>query len=151
VSIRTVIVDDEPLARRALLRFLDDHPDITVTAECGDGKSAKAILEQQPDLVFLDVQMPEGDGFEVIDRVGLDRMPVTIFVTAYGHYALRAFDTDAVDYLFKPFARVRFERALTRARQRLPGRSDRVALDRLLRGCRGSVTGSTGLYRSAAY
>jgi two-component system LytT family response regulator len=119
---RALIIDDEPLARRSVRRFLKVHADVEWIGECGDGESAvAAILTKQPDLVFLDVQMPEMDGFEVVRTLGADRMPVTIFVTAYDRYALRAFDANAVDYLLKPFGKERFERALNRARERIEG------------------------------
>jgi two-component system LytT family response regulator len=116
--VRVLIVDDEPLARQSLLRHLRAHADFQVVGECGDGPSAvTAILTQQPDLVFLDVQMPEMDGFQVIARIGADRMPAVVFVTAYDRYALRAFDASALDYLLKPFRKERLERALARARE----------------------------------
>jgi two-component system, LytTR family, response regulator len=119
---RALIIDDEPLARRSVRRFLKAHADVEWIGECGDGESAvAAILTKQPDLVFLDVQMPEMDGFEVVRTIGADKMPVTIFVTAYDRYALRAFDANAVDYLLKPFGKERFERALIRARERIEG------------------------------
>ncbi len=133
MSIRVVIADDEPLAREGIRRFLRHHPDMEVVHECCDGESAvAAILEQQPELVFLDVQMPELDGLRVIERVGVDRMPAIIFVTAYDHYALAAFDTNALDYLLKPFGRARFDRALTRARERLSSRPHRELMQSLL-------------------
>ncbi len=117
---RAMVIDDEPLARRSVRRFLKAYADVELIGECGDGESAvAAILTKQPDLVFLDVQMPEMDGFEVVRKIGADRMPVTIFVTAYDRYALRAFDENAVDYLLKPFEKERFERALMRARERI--------------------------------
>jgi len=117
MKIRALIVDDEPLARRSIGRFLKSDLEVQVVAECGDGESAvKTILAEKPGLVFLDVQMPEVDGFEVVRQVGADKMPVTIFVTAYDRYALRAFDADAVDYLLKPVGQERFARALARAK-----------------------------------
>jgi two-component system, LytTR family, response regulator len=97
MTIRALIVDDEPLARRGLLRFLKNDPEAEIVAECGDGESAVAtILSKKPDLVFLDVQMPEMDGLSVVRTVGISRMPVTIFVTAYDRYALRAFEVNAI-------------------------------------------------------
>jgi two-component system LytT family response regulator len=120
VSIQALIIDDEPLARRSVLRFLKNDPSIDVIGQCADGQSAiTAIRSKKPDLVFLDVQMPEVDGFEVLQKVGLDRMPAVIFVTAYDRYALRAFDANALDYLLKPFGRERFERAVGRAKERI--------------------------------
>src|ERR1700756_3132658 len=100
MSIRALIIDDEPLARQSVRRLLKSHADIEVLGECGDGQSAvDAILTKKPDLVFLDVQMPELDGFAVISRIGAEQMPATIFVTAYDQYALAAFDANALDYL----------------------------------------------------
>jgi two-component system LytT family response regulator len=132
VSLRALIVDDEPLARTALLRLLKPDRDISVIGQCGDGESAvQAIQQMRPDLVFLDVQMPEMDGFQVVESVGIDQMPVTIFVTAFDHYAIRAFDANAVDYLLKPFASDRLSRALARARERYQGRQDQEAAQRL--------------------
>jgi two-component system, LytTR family, response regulator len=116
-KIRALIVDDESLAREALLVMLNDDPGIEVIAECRNGKEAvTAIREQSPDVVFLDIQMPEMDGFQVVEAVGATRMPVTIFVTAYDKHALRAFEAHALDYLLKPFDHERFNSALQRAK-----------------------------------
>jgi len=129
---RALIVDDEVLARVALLRLLKIERDVSVTGQCGDGESAvQSIQETRPDLVFLDVQMPEMDGFEVVEAIGIEQMPVTIFVTAFDRYAIRAFDANAVDYLLKPFAPDRLSRALARARDRCLGRQDKEAAQRL--------------------
>jgi two-component system LytT family response regulator len=126
MKIRTVIVDDEPLARRGLLRFLKSDPEVEVVSECGDGQSAVgAILGKRPDLVFLDVQMPEINGLEVVRRIGPAKMPATIFVTAYDRYALQAFDANALDYVLKPVAQGRFQKALARAKERI-GESSRL-------------------------
>ena len=93
MNVRALIVDDEPLARRSVMRFLKNHSEVVIIGECGDGESAvKTIRAENPDLVLLDIQMPEMDGFEVVRQIGPERMPATIFVTAYDHYALRAFD-----------------------------------------------------------
>lgn len=133
MKITTVIVDDEVLARRSILRFLGGQPDVEVVTECGDGGSAvSSILAKRPDLVFLDVQMPEMDGFEVLRKIGPTFMPVTIFVTAYDRYALRAFEVNALDYLLKPFGCERFELALARARQRIAEKSNRNSTQRLM-------------------
>jgi len=124
VTIRALIIDDEPLGRRGLLRFLKNDPEVEVVGECADGKSAVAtILGKKPDLVFLDVQMPEMDGLGVVRVVGISRMPVTIFVTAYDRYALRAFEVNAIDYLLKPVGQERFSDALTRAKRRIAEKS----------------------------
>jgi two-component system, LytTR family, response regulator len=134
MTIRALIVDDEPLARQSIRRFLKSHPDIQALFECVDGESAvTAIQSNKPDLVFLDVQMPELDGFSVINRIGVDKMPATIFVTAYDQYAVAAFDANALDYLLKPFGKVRFDRALNRARQRIAGNADHEMMQRFMR------------------
>ncbi len=120
-KIRTIIVDDEELARKMLLEFLASHPEIEVTAECANGfEAVKAVTELKPDLIFLDIQMPKLDGFEVLELIGTDH--AIVFVTAYDEYALRAFEIHAVDYLLKPFPAERFETALQRAKERLGGK-----------------------------
>ncbi|MET0533003.1 MAG: LytTR family DNA-binding domain-containing protein [Steroidobacter sp.] len=132
MNIRTVIADDEPLARQRLKRFLQSAADVEVLAECGDGNAAvAAIREHQPDLVFLDVQMPHSSGFEVLKTVGVERMPVVIFVTAYDAFALQAFEAQALDYLLKPFGQDRVDKALERARTFLEGGSKRSFQDHL--------------------
>jgi two-component system LytT family response regulator len=132
MSLRALIVDDEVLARKALLRLLRSESGVSVIGQCGDGESAiDAIRRTQPDLVFLDVQMPEMDGFRVVETIGVEQMPMTIFVTAFDRYALHAFDANAVDYLLKPFAADRLSRALARARDRSLGRLDKEAAQRL--------------------
>lgn len=121
--IRALIVDDEPLARRSIRRFLDRGRGIELVGQCGDGKSAvEAIRTTKPDLVFLDVQMPEMTGLEVIREIGPDAMPVTIFVTAYDRYAIHAFEANAIDYLLKPFGKQRFDLAVKRAKERIAGK-----------------------------
>jgi two-component system LytT family response regulator len=116
MTLRSLIVDDEPLARRRLKTLLRAEPHVEVVGEAEDGAAAvDAIRRLRPDLVFLDVQMPGLDGFGVLDQVGLDRVPAVIFVTAYDHYALQAFDAHAVDYLLKPFDRARLREAIARA------------------------------------
>jgi two-component system, LytTR family, response regulator len=117
-KLAAVIVDDEELARALLREYLGSCPDVEIVAECANGfEAVKAIAEKKPDLVFLDVQMPKLDGFEVLELIGPD--VAVIFVTAYDQYAMRAFDEHAVDYLLKPFSLERFQKALERARQRL--------------------------------
>jgi two-component system LytT family response regulator len=116
-KIRTLVVDDEPLARERLTSLLAAEADIEIVGQCRDGEEAvTAIMDHSPDLVFLDVQMPAMTGFEVIDAVGPERMPLVIFVTAYDQHALRAFQVRALDYVLKPFDRDRFQEALQRAR-----------------------------------
>jgi len=120
-KIRAVIVDDEELARQMLREYLSSHPEIEILAECQNGfEAVKAVTELNPDLLFLDIQMPKLDGFEVLELIGADR--AIVFVTAYDEYAIRAFDIHAVDYLLKPFGAERFETALQRAKQRLGGK-----------------------------
>lgn len=115
--IRTLIVDDEPLARERLRTLLEQEADIQVVGECGDGRQAvQAILDQAPDLVFLDIQMPGMDGFGVLQSITDRPLPSVIFVTAYDQYALQAFEVHALDYLLKPFTARRFQKALQRAR-----------------------------------
>ncbi|MDB4947353.1 MAG: yehT 1 [Gemmatimonadetes bacterium] len=119
-TIRAIVVDDEPLARDLLRTMLAAEPDMEIVGEYGNGEDAvNAILEDTPDLVFLDVQMPELDGFGVINAVGIERMPVVVFVTAFDQYALQAFDAHALDYLLKPFDEERLQRTLRRVRERL--------------------------------
>lgn len=117
-QLRVLIADDEKPARKRLVDLLAGIPEVEVVAVCASGEAAiRAIREHQPDLALLDIQMPEVDGFAVIEAVGVAAMPVTIFVTAYDQYALRAFDAHAVDYLLKPFSDERFGQALHRAMQ----------------------------------
>src|SRR5271165_3710395 len=118
--IRALVVDDESLARRNLTVLLRRDPDIGSIAECGSGLEAiEQIRKSKPDLVFLDVQMPECGGFDVLELLGSDLPPTVIFVTAYDEYAIRAFEVGALDYLLKPFDDARFGRALNRAKARL--------------------------------
>src|SRR5580693_8601386 len=120
-KIRTVIVDDEELARQMLREFLSGHTEIEIIAECTNGfEAVKAVTELKPDLLFLDIQMPKLNGFEVLELIGTDR--AIVFVTAYDEYAIRAFDIHAVDYLLKPFGAERFAAALKRAKERLGGK-----------------------------
>jgi two-component system LytT family response regulator len=120
-KMRAVIVDDEELARQMLREFLSHHPEIEIAAECANGfEAVKAVAELNPDLLFLDIQMPKLDGFEVLELIGSDR--AVVFVTAFDEHAIRAFDIHAVDYLLKPFNAPRFEKALERVKQRLSGR-----------------------------
>ena len=127
--IRALIVDDEPIARAGLRTLLGAEADVTVVGECRDGAEAVVrIRADRPDLVFLDVQMPELNGFEVLGALEPNELPAIVFVTAYDEYALDAFEASAVDYLLKPFDRDRFARALSRARRFLAG--DQLAVFR---------------------
>ena len=130
--VRVLIADDEPAARRTIQLLLSADPDIQVLGECGDGlQTVEAIVTLRPDLVFLDVQMPRRDGFEVLARIPMRSMPLIVFVTAFDEYSLRAFDVHAADYLLKPFSDARFHRALAHAKERLRQRSA-ADLERLL-------------------
>ena len=126
-KIRVLIVDDEPLARSNLVVLLRDDPEIGIVGECGSGAEALGeIRAVNPDLLFLDVQMPECDGFDVLELLGSDLPPAIVFVTAYDHYALRAFEAGALDYLLKPFDNARFELALSRAKEKIRLGRDRT-------------------------
>lgn len=130
---RAIIVDDEPLGRQRIRSLLTQEPDVVVLRECADGMEAvEAIRSLRPDVVFLDVQMPEMDGFEVLHAVG-DPMPDVVFVTAYDQYAVRAFEAAAVDYLVKPFDPERFRTALGRVRGRRTGGKGTEDIGALLR------------------
>jgi two-component system LytT family response regulator len=123
MKIRIIIVDDEPLAREGVRLALSDEADVEIVAECADGAEAVEAIDQlRPDLVFLDVQMPRLDGFEVLQA--LDRIPAVIFTTAHDEHAIRAFEVNAVDYLLKPFKQARFQTALQRARELLHARTE---------------------------
>jgi two-component system LytT family response regulator len=137
--VRTVIVDDEPLARRGIRARLS-APEFDIVGECGGGREAiESIRALAPDLVFLDVQMPEVDGFAVAEAIGAPRMPIVIFVTAFDAYALRAFDAHAVDYLLKPIDDARFADMLGRVRERMRERAGGVYASRLAVRDRGRV------------
>jgi two-component system LytT family response regulator len=132
VKIRTLIVDDEPLARQRLRGLLEPDGDLEIVGECGDGKQAvSAVRQLRPDLMFLDVQMPVLDGFAVLEALPAALVPVVIFVTAHDRYALKAFEVHALDYLLKPYDRARFSAALDRAkaqvrREQTPGLDQRL-------------------------
>ena len=116
----TLIVDDEPLAREGLRMLLSEDPDVAAIHQAKDGREAiTAIRKARPDLVFLDIQMPEMDGLSVVREIGAERMPAVVFVTAHDQHAIRAFEINAVDYLLKPVTRERFAQALARAKARL--------------------------------
>jgi two-component system LytT family response regulator len=144
--VKVIIVDDEPLARRGIRARLEGIAGVDVVAECASGAAAvRAIREYLPDVVFLDVQMPGMDGFAVVNEIGADAMPVTIFVTAYDTHAIRAFDANALDYLLKPIDDERFARAVDRARRRLSERRGAASageappIDRIVVRDRGSL------------
>ena len=130
MTLRTLIVDDEPLARERVRMMLAAHDDMLVVGECGDGQQAIAAIRQhRPDLVFLDVQMPGVDGFGVLRELQDESLPYVVFVTAYDQYALKAFEVHALDYVLKPFNAERFGHALDRARTTL-ARHDASLFDR---------------------
>ena len=125
--IKVIIIDDEPLARSIVREYLEAYSDIQILAECGDGfEGVKAITAHEPDLIFLDIQMPKINGFEMLEL--LDKMPSVIFTTAFDEYALKAFDIHAIDYLLKPFNKERFDKALTRWRELQPPVNNTPAL-----------------------
>src|SRR5213082_1041299 len=118
--IRALIADDEALARKFVRRMLKDDHDVEIVGECSNGKEAVAMIrKQKPDVVFLDVQMPEIDGFAVLESIGIERLPAIVFTTAYEQYAIRAFELHALDYLLKPFDQSRFRDAMKHAKERL--------------------------------
>jgi len=130
VKITTVIVDDEPLARKFLREMLVNDPEVEIVAECGSGYEALRVVKKlKPDLLFLDIQMPELDGFAVLQALEWDHVPLVIFVTAYDQYAMRAFEVHALDYLLKPFDDHKFDRAMNRAKAQIRGRETRSAAE----------------------
>jgi two-component system LytT family response regulator len=144
MTLRTVIVDDEPLARQLLRALLSEHEDVDVVAQCQDGQEAISYLQAKPvDLMFLDVQMPETGGFEVVERLGLQQLPPTVFVTAYHEHAVKAFDVHAVDYLTKPVNSERLATALERVRKKIAAETALLTQEQLtavLSGLRGALT-----------
>ena len=133
MTMRVLIVDDEPHARASLRVLLARDPQAELAGECGSGAEAiAAIRAQRPDIVFLDVQMPEVDGFDVLEQLGADAPPAIVFVTAYDQHALRAFDAGALDYLLKPYTDERFALALARAKERAARAASPAAPDRIV-------------------
>lgn len=123
--IKTIIVDDEPLARKGINQLLENEPDFEIVAECEDGLTAvQKIDDIKPDLVFLDIQMPELDGFEVLSNLNINPMPLIIFITAYDEFALNAFRANAVDYLTKPIDELHFKKAVARVRLLVQAKSE---------------------------
>ncbi len=143
--IRTLIVDDEPLARSRIRQLLEAERDVDVIGECANGIAAVEVIRSTaPDLVFLDVQMPGGGGFEVVERVGSEEMPMTVFVTAYDEFALQAFEAQALDYLLKPFEVERFRRTLQRVRAHFELRHQELSAPAGPTGPVGEATMSNG-------
>jgi len=133
MKIRTLIVDDELLARKLIRKLLESGPEFEIVGECADGSEAvSAIRKVAPNLVFLDVQMPELGGFEVLKQIDTEQMPVVVFVTAYDKFALKAFEAHALDYLLKPIDEERFSQTLERVKTYLNGRQNGAAQERLL-------------------
>ncbi len=140
-EIRALIVDDEPLARRGIRQLLAEHADVVVVGECRDGREAvRSMASLKPDLVFLDIQMPGLDGLGVVRLFGAERMPLTVFVTAFDAFAVKAFESQALDYLVKPLSAARFAETMTRVRERLRMR-DAVAMARRLSALLGGDAG----------
>jgi len=140
VTLSAIIVDDEAPARKRLRDLLRDEGDVELVAECQDGPSAvEAILRHGPDVLFLDVQMPEMDGFEVLRAVGSDQVPAVVFVTAYDRHAVEAFEARALDYLLKPFTRRRFRETLQRVRSTSKSAPDAKGLDERIEELLGAV------------
>src|SRR3974390_3212082 len=128
---KTLIVYDEMVARDRLRQLLQGEPEIQIVGECADGREAVATIEREsPDLIFLDIQMPELDGFGVLEAIKSEPVPVIVFVTAYDQFALKAFDVHAVDYLLKPFDRERFQAALRHALEQVKHRGDKALTER---------------------
>jgi two-component system, LytTR family, response regulator len=145
MKIRAIIVDDEPLAREGIRTFLADEADVEIIGECADGASAvRAVESRRPDLLFLDVQMPRLNGFDVLEALEPDLTPLVIFTTAHDEHAIRAFEVSALDYLLKPFKQARFKATLQRAREQLATRTTRAdpRLVSLLSGLHSPIKGT---------
>jgi len=120
MALQAIVVDDEPLGRARIIKLLEGYGDIHVVAQCRNGREAVELIQRErPDLVFLDIQMPDMDGFSVLRKLDMSRLPVVVFATAHDQYALKAFDAHAIDYLLKPFDRRRFREAIDRARSQI--------------------------------
>jgi two-component system LytT family response regulator len=120
--VKAVIVDDEPLARKSVRLLLERDGEVEVAGECSGAEAAALIAGTRPEIMFLDVQMPEVDGFELLEQIGADAVPVVVFVTAYDNYAVRAFEMHGLDYILKPFDDARFAQALVRAKDQVRAR-----------------------------
>src|SRR5215510_9570477 len=122
---RIIIIDDEPLARSIVKEYLEKHPRLELVAECGDGfEGVKAIQQHQPDLVFLDIQMPKINGFEMLELI--EDAPDVIFTTAFDEYAIKAFESHAIDYLLKPFNQERFDKAVAKWQEQKNSASEKT-------------------------
>ncbi len=154
-EIRTVVVDDEPVARAGVQKLLRQHAEIEVVGEAGNGRDALALIRRvEPDLLLLDIQMPEMNGFEMLEALGPENAPVTVFVTAYDQFALRAFEVQAFDYLLKPFEDDRFHAVLQRAQEQVRrARRDELTdrLENLLNAYAGRGTGEQNATGTTQY
>ena len=151
-KIRTLIVDDEPLARRTIRDLLETDPEIEIIGECGSGPDAvNSIRKQIPDLLFLDIQMPGMNGFEALSKIEHERIPAIIFVTAFDQYALRAFDVHALDYLLKPFSDERFFESLRQAKSQIEMREVNRLSQSLVALLGEHATGETSASRRKSY
>jgi two-component system LytT family response regulator len=149
MTLKTVIVDDEPLARDLLRTLLVEHEDIEIVAQCEDGEEAVSYLQTKPvDLLFLDIQMPEMGGFDVVEKLGLRQLPPTVFVTAYHEHAVRAFDIHAVDYLTKPVDAERLALALERVREKIAAKAALLTQEQLTAVLNGLRNNGSNLYTS---
>jgi two-component system LytT family response regulator len=149
MTLKTVIVDDEPLARDLLRTLLVEHEDIEIVAQCEDGEEAVSYLQTKPvDLLFLDIQMPERGGFDVVEKLGLRQLPPTVFVTAYHEHAVRAFDIHAVDYLTKPVDAERLALALERVREKIAAKAALLTQEQLTAVLNGLRNNGSNLYTS---
>jgi two-component system, LytTR family, response regulator len=149
MTLKTVIVDDEPLARDLLRALLVEHEDIEIVAQCEDGEEAVSYLQTKPvDLLFLDIQMPEMGGFDVVEKLGLRQLPPTVFVTAYHEHAVRAFDIHAVDYLTKPVDAERLALALERVREKIAAKAALLTQEQLTAVLNGLRNNGSNLYTS---
>ena len=129
--IKAIIIDDEPLARSIIMEYLQSYPDIQLLQECNDGfEGIKAIMQHQPDLVFLDIQMPKINGFEMLELI--EKPPAIIFTTAFDEYAIKAFETHAIDYLLKPFGKDRFDKAMEKFKNQVSRQQQQSNTENLL-------------------
>ena len=127
---KVIIIDDEPLARSIVKEFLQKHPQLQLAAECGDGfEGLKAIQQHEPELIFLDIQMPKINGFEMLEL--LEQTPAVIFTTAFDEYAIKAFEAHAIDYLLKPFSQDRFDKAITKWNEQKPDNNEKATQELL--------------------
>ena len=143
--IKAILIDDEPLARSIVTEYLQAFPEITIAQECNDGfEGVKAIAQHKPDLIFLDIQMPKINGFEMLELI--EQPPAVIFTTAFDEYAIKAFESRAIDYLLKPFSKERFEKAIQKWLAATKSNRDKSKYTNIING-RSPATGRTQPYR----